>query len=261
MQKPDIVNSHLDGNSFFWEAGPIGALLFHGFTATTAEVRPLAENLRSLGFSVSAPLLPGHGTSAQDLNQTKWQEWIEAGEKAYQELAARCEQVFIGGESAGAMVSLFLASRHPEIKVILLFSPAMKIRLNWLGELKLHLAAALVGFTDKEDPYSHDNWQGYPLNPLRGVLQLKKLQREVKKRLPNIHQPIQIIQGRHDKTIDLCSGEIILKHIGSADKEFYWMENSTHVVLLDDEMDLIMQRTRTFLEKFPLLTNKEKIRL
>ena len=258
MQKTNIVNPHLDGKSFYWEAGPTGALLFHGFTATTTEVRPLAENLRALNFTISAPLLPGHGTSAEELNRTKWQEWIETAEKAYQELAGRCEQVVIGGESAGAMVSLFLASRHPEIKAILLFSPAMKLDLNWLDTIKLTIGAVLVGYKEKENPYSHDNWQGYPVHPLRGVLQVKKLQAQVKKRLSLVKQPVQIIQGRHDETIDLRSGEIILQRIGSADKEFYWMENSTHVVLLDDEMDLIMQKTKLFLEKQGLLTEKEQ---
>ena len=257
MQKPNLVNPHLDGKSFFWEAGPTGVLLFHGFTATTAEVRPFAENLRSLGFTISAPLLPGHGATPQELNQVKWLEWVAAGEMVYQELADRCEQVIIGGESAGAMVSLLLASWHPEIKLILAFSPAMKLNLSWLDKIKLHLGAAFVGFTDKENPYTHDNWQGYAVNPLRGVLQLRKLQEQVKRRLPLIQQPIQIIQGRHDKTIDLRSSEIILQHIGSAEKEFYWMENSTHVVLLDDEMDLIMQKTKSFLEKHHLIAAKE----
>jgi len=37
-----IKNPHLEGSPFFWEAGPIGILLAHGFSAITAEVRPLA---------------------------------------------------------------------------------------------------------------------------------------------------------------------------------------------------------------------------
>ena len=45
---PLIKNPHLKGGPFFWGAGPTGILLVHGFTATTAEVRPLAQALQRL---------------------------------------------------------------------------------------------------------------------------------------------------------------------------------------------------------------------
>jgi carboxylesterase len=57
-----IQNPGLEGDSFFCEAGPFGILLIHGFTATTAEVRPLARRLLSVGYTISGPLLPGHDT-------------------------------------------------------------------------------------------------------------------------------------------------------------------------------------------------------
>ena len=50
-----IHNPHLEGEPFFWEAGPVGVLLIHGFTATTAEVRPLAKILQQDGYTVSGP--------------------------------------------------------------------------------------------------------------------------------------------------------------------------------------------------------------
>ena len=38
-------------------------LLLHGYTGTTAEMRPLGNHLHSLGYTVLCPRLPGHGTS------------------------------------------------------------------------------------------------------------------------------------------------------------------------------------------------------
>jgi hypothetical protein len=58
-----LQNPHLEGDSFTWESGPLGILLLHGFTATTAEVRPLAKLLHQDGYTVSGPLLPGFGTT------------------------------------------------------------------------------------------------------------------------------------------------------------------------------------------------------
>ena len=85
-----IVNPHLSGESFLWQAGPVGVLLVHGFTATTAEIQPLAETLYSAGYTVSGPLLPGHGSSPEQLNKTKWQEWVQAVEQAYTQLSSIC---------------------------------------------------------------------------------------------------------------------------------------------------------------------------
>ncbi|MFM8424752.1 MAG: alpha/beta hydrolase, partial [Chloroflexota bacterium] len=62
MKEYVLYNSHLEGNAFLWEAGPVGVFLSHGFTATTAEVRLFARWLHEKGFSVGGPLLAGHGT-------------------------------------------------------------------------------------------------------------------------------------------------------------------------------------------------------
>ncbi len=53
-------NAQLDGDSFFWQGGATGILLIHGFTATTAQVRLLANFLQARNYTVAAPLLPGH---------------------------------------------------------------------------------------------------------------------------------------------------------------------------------------------------------
>ena len=88
LKSPDtgehhLLNPELEGDSFFWDGGEIGVLLLHGFTATTAEVRPLAKRFHDAGFTVSGVLLPGHGTTPQNLNETSRTEWLGASEKAY----------------------------------------------------------------------------------------------------------------------------------------------------------------------------------
>ena len=65
-----ILNPELEGGSFFWKGGETGVLLLHGLTATTAEVRPLAKRLLNEGYTVSGMLLPGHGTTPENLSHT-----------------------------------------------------------------------------------------------------------------------------------------------------------------------------------------------
>ena len=56
MAENFMIHPELDGASFTYQGGKTGFLLLHGFTATTAEVRPLGERLHAAGYTVSAPL-------------------------------------------------------------------------------------------------------------------------------------------------------------------------------------------------------------
>jgi hypothetical protein len=38
MENPHLLNPHLDGRPFFWQAGPVGVFLSYGFNATSAEL-------------------------------------------------------------------------------------------------------------------------------------------------------------------------------------------------------------------------------
>ena len=117
-----IYNPQLEGGSFLWEGGPTGVLLMHGYTATTAEVRPLARILNQQGYTVAGPLLPGHNTRPEDANRYHWRDWVRSVEESYLRLAAHCERVISGGESMGALLALCLASEHPEVIAILAYA-------------------------------------------------------------------------------------------------------------------------------------------
>jgi carboxylesterase len=249
MDTSQLFNPHLEGGPFFWEAGPVGVFLSHGFTATCAESRPLAQRLHAAGFSVAGPLLPGHGSVPQDLNRVRWQDWARTGEETYQQLKACCERVFVGGESMGAVLALYLASQHPEAAGVLAFAPALKLNLRGIDPLKLRLLAPFVRWVPKQSLDGSTNWQGYPVNPLKGVLQLVKFQGVVRERLPLIHQPIMVMQGRLDTTVHPTVGEIILAGVSSTVKELYWMEKSSHVVIIDQELDEVTRMTLEFLKR------------
>lgn len=246
-----IRNPHLDGDTFFRQGNETGILLVHGFTATTAEVRLLGDFLHARGYTISAPLLPGHGTSPDEMNKCKWQDWTNAVERAYCDLAVKCKRVFIGGESMGGVLSLFTASIHPEAAGVLLYAPAMQI----YAPSSLMLARLLSPFQayvkkPVRAPTAVDpRWKGYAVNPLRALVQLGKLQTETRRRLPKIAQPVFIAQGRLDLAIDPRSGQIILDEISSTQKELHWFERSTHCVLLDQEWEQIAEMARGFIAR------------
>ena len=63
-----------------------GVLFIHSFGSTTLEFQEFSEFLQDQGFKTSNPLLPGHGTTPDDLNRFKFSDWIHVSEKALSEL-------------------------------------------------------------------------------------------------------------------------------------------------------------------------------
>src|SRR5436305_1135017 len=89
---------------FSAKGGPAGVLVVHGFTGNPQSMRPLAEAFAAAGFTVELPLLPGHGTSLDDIIATGWDDWSGAGEAACQELAAARSTVVVDGPGARVML-------------------------------------------------------------------------------------------------------------------------------------------------------------
>ena len=105
--------------------GSIGVVLSHGFTGSPQGLRPWAEHLAAAGCTVRLPRLPGHGTSWQEMNATRWTDWYAEIERAYDELATRCEHVFAGGLSmGGTLVTRLAEEKGNAIGGLVLVNPA-----------------------------------------------------------------------------------------------------------------------------------------
>jgi carboxylesterase len=244
-------NPQLEGGPFFWEAGEVGILLSHGITATTAEVRPLAKTLVEAGFTVSGPLLPGHGATPEEANLYTWRNWTETIDAAYQELSRRCQTIYVGGESLGGLLAIYQASITPETAGLLLYSPAIRLR-SPIVPLLFHLFALFMETKKKpkSSPSASDSlWQGYNVYPLKAMLQLLDLQKEVSSRLPLIHQPLLIIQGGLDRSVHPTAPDIIAQKVSSTIKEIHWLDQSGHCVILECEREEAQNLTLNFLIK------------
>lgn len=252
QDNPNLINPQLHGGPFDLAGGPLGVLLIHGFTATTAEVRPLGDILNRTGYTIHAPLLPGHNSHPADLNKVTWQSWVDAAETGYQWLADRCERVYLGGESTGGLLALYLAGQHPEAAGVLAYAPALKLKRSLFIQLILPVAAQFVPYANK--PIKDDGipWQGYRVNPLKGVMQLVKLQKIVEESLPAVRQPLLIVQGRLDASVHPSVPDKIAGRVSSEVIEIHWMDNSSHVVVLDREYEQVARITIDFLRRIQM---------
>lgn len=249
MGNNHLHNPQLNGDPFLLQGNKTGVLLLHGLTATPAEVRLFADRLHEYGFTVAGPLLPGHGTTPQELNRTGWVEWLAESTRVYKQLQETCDHVFVGGESTGGLLALYMATQFPEIAGILTYAPAIKLNLSQADTIKMYVAAPFITSIPKGSIDVSEKWQGYPVNPLKAGISLLKLGKETTQRLDQISQPVLVVQGRLDTTVHPSAGEIILSGVRSAQKEQHWMEKSTHVILLDCELDDVTQLTLDFIHR------------
>lgn len=240
-----LRNPHLDGSTFFWPAGDVAVLCLHGFTATTVEVRRMASYLFEQGYTVMAPLLPGHGTSPAEMNKTRWQDWYGVAESNLKSLFKNYEKVFILGESMGGLLALHLASQYPTVSGILIFAPAIKVKNLWLSKLIWPFIPSLK----KKPPDNDLPQQSYTEFPLRAAASLLHLQKIVTGELNCIRIPVRIFQGRHDDTIDPLGAVYINEMIGSEDKELIFLSESCHLILLDKQMPEVQQITLEFIQR------------
>ncbi|HET9648619.1 MAG TPA: alpha/beta fold hydrolase [Microlunatus sp.] len=229
-------------------SGPWGALVLHGFTGVPGSVRPWADRLEADGFRVSVPRLPGHGTTWQEMNQTRWEDWYGETESAFDELSAHCERTFVCGLSMGGGLALLLAARQGErVSGLSLVNPSVHStdpRMKALPVLR-HLRPSLAAIgNDIAAPGVVEG--AYERTPLHAAWSLTRLWRAIRRELPRVDQPIRIYRSRTDHLVGPSSLAIITERVRSTDLEVVYLERSYHVATLDYDADLIFSGTSEF---------------
>ena len=105
---------------FFMKGGRCAALLVHGFPGTPAEMRPLAEHLHSMGWTVQGILLPGFGSEMEHMADKHYGDWLCAVEGALATLKQSYEPVLLVGYSLGGALSMRAAADNPPDGLVLL---------------------------------------------------------------------------------------------------------------------------------------------
>jgi carboxylesterase len=229
----------------------IGVLLVHGFTGSPASMKPWAQSLADQGYAVEVPLLPGHGTRWQDLNQVAWTDWYAEAEAAFDRLRADCDAVVVAGLSMGGSVVLRLAEmRGAEVSGVLLVNPfvaSMRTELHLLPVIK-HVIPALRGVVNdikKPDQDEH----GYDRLPLKGLAEVTSMWKVVVPDLTRVTQPVLYFRSENDHVIDVSSSPTVLNGVSSAEVEERVLTNSYHVATLDNDADRIFTESAEFIAR------------
>jgi carboxylesterase len=243
--------AHLDPSSFYLQGGSVGVLLLHGFTGAPPEHRLLAEYLHERGLTVSVPLLPGHGTTPQDLNRHRWPEWTEHAAGALAELQSRCKKVFVGGLSMGSLVALYLAAHDSSIAGVLAYAPALEFgdrRAILLPIFKRFVPVVQKPEAEYADPLAASRIWCYDVYPTVAAHEVLKLIKEVKRLLPRIECPLLVIYSKQDQSVRPEGAQLLYNSVASQDKRIVSLDDCGHVITADRGWERVAEETFRFIQ-------------
>ena len=234
----------------FYEGGPAGVLVLHGFTGNPGSMRGVADALATAGFTVDLPLLPGHGTKIEDLIPTGFDDWLGHAEARYQALAERCRQVVVVGLSMGGALTAWLGSEHPEIAGLVCINPVVSVPPGMREAVTEVLASGADRFagmgSDIADPGAVE--VSYSETPLAPLLSMFDAAETLGDRLGRITSPMLIVTSTQDHVVPPENSDLLAAHV-SGPVERLVCERSYHVVTMDYDKDLVIAASVDFAEK------------
>ncbi|HEV2087261.1 MAG TPA: alpha/beta fold hydrolase, partial [Cryptosporangiaceae bacterium] len=242
-------------------AAPAGIVLCHGFTGCPQSMRPWGEYLYAAGFTVACPRLPGHGTRWQDLNATRWEDWYDELERAFDAMLDRMSYdqpradgsdaapVFAGGLSmGGTLVTRLAEERGQELAGMVLVNPSyLTLRRDAALLPALSRVVSSVPGIGSDIKKAGVTELAYPRTPLKAAFSLNRLWRLTREDLPKVRVPVRVYRSAEDHVVEPVNTRLLLDRISSTDVEETVLTDSYHVATLDNEAETIFAGSVDFI--------------
>jgi carboxylesterase len=245
---------HPKAQPFFLEGKSNQALLFlHGFTASPSELLPTAEILHAISdCTVSAILLPGHGTTPADLNATGWPDWYRAVELEGKKLLREYQHVFVAGLSMGGLLSLHAGLHLPGLRGVVAINAPIFTQYRLLSALAPPMQYMVPYFTKgarKEDELARQGRFDYNCYPVRAYTSLTDLRNTIIKELNLLKVPTMLVQSLRDRAVRKGSVQYIKEQLSNSRVKMLVLPNSGHIATMEQEKDLLAQELAGFMSK------------
>jgi len=228
--------------------GSTGVLLCHGFTGSPQSLRPWAEFLAEAGLTVSLPRLPGHGTTWQEMARTRWEDWYAEVDRAFDELRAATDEIFVMGLSMGGCLALRLAElRGQAVSGLVLVNPSVtaETKLFLLAPILKLVVPSLKGITsDIKKPGATE--LGYDRVPVKAAATLPGLWQVTTRHLDQVSQPVLVYRSTTDHVVGAANIEILSRALPANQLEIRECPDSYHVATLDNDADAIFAGSLDF---------------
>ena len=240
---------------FYDEKFTKGIVISHGFMSTPKEVQDLANFFYKNEFNVYAVRLPGHGTHSDDLRDRTKEDWYDSVDKAYSAISLVSKEVYLCGFSTGGLLSLLLSTKKDyKIKALICINSAVSlhdIRIKYLVPT-LSAFSSFISLFDMGYEYVESEPENpeinYKKSYMTSIHELGKLIEETHSILHKVRTPTLIIQSSNDPIVEPRSAEIIYHTISSDIKEKQLIESNKHVIITNNDKELVFEKISTFLK-------------
>lgn len=234
------------------------ALILHGFSDTPQTVAGLAAYLSATrGWSVRAPLLPGHGRTLVEFDRTSADAWRDAVEREYVLLRATYPTVVLIGLSMGGALATLLAARDPQLPALVLLAPYLTppARAERLAPLAgvIALAIPYLAPGDKTasifDPVAREESRGLGATPPTRIRDLVSVAHDARLAAPAVRAATLLLHSRTDYRIPNALAERHPALFSAARPcELRWIEGCGHVITVDFGKERVWSETADWIE-------------
>jgi carboxylesterase len=238
------------------EGGKAAVLLLHGFGDTPQSVQALADHLHRGGWTVRAPLLPGHGRSLRAFSRSRATEWCRFVLEEHDRLRASHGAVAVIGQSMGGALAVILAGERRDVTALVLLSPYLTMLPKVARLARVHrLVAVATPYvrTRSEasiwDAAERSRSLGFGVVAPRSLAELLAVTRAAWAAAPRIVAPTLVLQSSSDNRI---SGEDALRafqRLGTPRKELAWLSGRGHVIAVDHGREEVFARAADWLRR------------
>jgi carboxylesterase len=250
--------------------GNHSVLLIHGLTGSPFEMKYLARNLNKAGFTVKGPCLEGHCSTLKNLSKTSWKDWYRSVRESFIEMRKSSDSVSAVGLCMGALLSLHLSYEFgSEVAALSLISTTLFYdgwSLPWfkfLLPVAYYTPFKFIYSYSEAEPYGIKNKAlrerivnlmkndsiAYTKTPAASMHELFKLIKEVKKELPAITTPTLILHSSEDDLTSIKNPDYVEKKVGSKIVRKIILDDSYHMMTIDNQRDRVAEETIKFLRE------------
>lgn len=177
-------------------------IFIHGYTGGPTDFADLPQILeREFSAHIHLPLLPGHGTSVENLIERSLDELIGEVDRHIKKSIEEGTEVVVIGLSIGAQAALYFASRYPIAGVIAVGTTHwLKFPFNLPGiALIARTKPSWKKFFTSEELLYRGKAIFYERMPSRGLLISKALRACVEEGARHIQSPVLFVHSMHER--------------------------------------------------------------
>ena len=235
-------------------SGDRAILLLHGYNDAPTALDGVARRLQRAGWTVSVPLLPGHGRSLEAFSLWSAEEALAASRSAYTDLRSRFRTVAVGGLSMGAALACCLAAegaaRGEEPTALVLYSPMLVMpptarrahRTSWLWSPFTKYGTG-AGGRSIHDERVRGQQIAYRCSSRGSLKALAGVAAAVGRALPGVRTPTLVFHSEEDNRIPAPVARAALEGLRPAEREVVWVRGAGHVITVDFGWEAIAERT------------------